>query len=185
MSVQKPRRRERQRPDRLSRDTVFSILSNQRRRHVIRYLDRNRGTASLRDLAERIAAWENDVPESEVDYKQRKRVYTSLHQTHLPKLDEAGVVEYDRNRGTITLADRAADLEPYLATPDERQVPWWACYLGLSALAACLVAAAWLGAVSGLTAAGLIAALFAVVAGTNAYLTRRDWIDERTAADAD
>jgi len=183
MSIQKPRRREPQRPDRLSRDDVFSILSNRRRRDVLRYLRRDAESASLGDLAERIAAWENDIPVAEVDYKQRKRVYTSLHQTHLPKLDEAGIVEYDRNRGTITLTDRAAELEAYLSTPDEREVPWDACYLGLSALALGLLVAAWLGVVSGMAAAGLTVALFVVVAGANAYVARRDRIGGHAAAE--
>ncbi|MFD1596699.1 hypothetical protein ACFR97_14270 [Haloplanus litoreus] len=181
MSAQESRRRERSQPDGLSKDTIFSMLSNQRRRYVLYHLGRTRETVSLRDLAERIAAWENDVPISELNYKQRKRVYTSLHQTHLPKLDEADIVDYDRDRGTITLADRAAELDGYLEVVGEHDLPWCDFYLGLSAVALIALLATWLNLfpfslLPNLVLAGVIVVLFAVAAGANSYLARRNRI---------
>ena len=120
--------------DGLSKDTIFSTLSNQRRRHVLHYMKHNEGPVRIRDLAEQIAAWENGIEVQEISYKQRKRVYTSLHQTHLPKLDDVGIVSYDRNRGTITLEDRARDLEIYLEVVPENEVPWSHYYLGIAAI---------------------------------------------------
>jgi hypothetical protein len=129
--------------DGLSKDTIFSTLSNQRRRHVLHYMKHNEGPVRIRDLAEQIAAWENGIEVQEISYKQRKRVYTSLHQTHLPKLDDVGIVSYDRNRGTITLEDRARDLEIYLEVVPENEVPWSHYYLGIAAIGGALVAAGW------------------------------------------
>jgi len=168
-------------PKRLSKETIFSMLSNQRRRYVLYYLNRNPGSVSLRDLAERIAAWENDVDVDDLDYKQRKRVYTSLHQTHLPKLDEAGIVDYDRDGGTITLANRATDLNLYLELVGEHDVPWCTFYLGLSAVASLFVLAAWLGvypfaALPDLALAGGVVGLFAVFAGIHSRRARRNHI---------
>ena len=167
---------------RLSKDTIFSMLSNRRRRYVLYYLNRNPGPASLRDLAERIAAWENDVEVANLDYKQRKRVYTSLHQTHLPKLDEAGVVDYDRSAGTITLADRATDLDVYLKLVDEHDIPWSDFYLGLSTVASLFVAAAWLGVypfstLPDLALAGGVLGLFTLFAGIHSRRARRTRVD--------
>jgi len=157
------------------------MLSNQRRRYVLYHLHRTRETVSLRDLAEQIAAWENDVPISELNYKQRKRVYTSLHQTHLPKLDEADIVDYDRDRGTVTLADRAAELDGYLEVVGEHDLPWCDFYLGLSAVALLALLAAWLNLfpfslLPDLALAGVIVVLFVVAAGANSYLSRRNRI---------
>jgi len=155
------------------------MLSNQRRRYVLYYLNREPGPVSLRDLAERIAAWENDIDVDELDYKQRKRVYTSLHQTHLPKLDDVGIVDYDRDGGTITLADRANDLDIYLELVGEHDVPWGDFYLGLSAIASLFVLAAWLGVfpfLPDLALAGGVVVVFAVVAGIHARLARRNHI---------
>lgn len=49
----------------------------------------------LSELAEELAAAENGVPPDELTTRQRKRTYVSLSQTLVPKLAEAGVVEYD------------------------------------------------------------------------------------------
>jgi len=154
------------------------MLSNQRRRYVLYYLNHRPGPVSLRDLAEQIAAWENDCTIDDLEYKQRKRVYTSLHQTHLPKLDEMGIVNYDRDAGTITLADRASDLDAYLELVGEHDVPWCTFYLGLSTIAAGFVAGAWLdvfpfSSLPDLAFAGGVVVMFAVAASVNSYLARR------------
>jgi DNA-binding transcriptional ArsR family regulator len=167
--------------ERLSKDTIFSMLSNQRRRYVLYYLNQRSGTVSLRDLAERIAAWENDVDVADLDYKQRKRVYTSLHQTHLPKLDEAGIVDYDQEEGTITLADRATDLDIYLELVGEYDVPWCDFYLGLSAVATLFVLAAWLdvypfSVLPDLALASAVVVSFAVFAAIHSYRARQNHI---------
>lgn len=181
MSIQRSPSRDRLPSERLSKDTIFSMLSNQRRRHVLYYLDRESGPVSLRDLAEQIAAWENDVAVSELDYKQRKRVYTSLHQTHLPKLDDAGIVSYDRENGTVTLADRADDLDAYFERVGQYDVPWWALYLGLSVVATLVLLAGLLDVfppslLPDLAIAGAVVALFGLLAGVHWYLVRRNHI---------
>jgi hypothetical protein len=78
-------------------DTVFDLLSNHRRRLVLRYLE-SEGEAALGDLAEVIAGHENDKPRAEVTATERKRTYVALYQCHVPKLEEADVVETDRSR---------------------------------------------------------------------------------------
>jgi DNA-binding transcriptional ArsR family regulator len=163
----------------LSEDTIFSILSNQRRRYVLRYLDRVASETTLSDLAERIAAWENDVDVAELEYEQRKRVYTSLHQTHLPKLDEAGIVDYDRDRGTVTVAAGAADLEAYLASADGDGREWSRFYLVLSALSLVSLLAVWVDVVpfGGLPFAAGVVVAFAVSAVVHARRSASDGAD--------
>ena len=180
MSLERPVRRGEQ-EDSLSHDTIFSMLSNQRRRYVIHFIKRDPGPVRIRDLAQQVAAWENGIEIEELTYKQRKRVYTSLHQTHLPKLDDAGVVDYDRDRGTITLADGAAELDIYLDVVSENDIPWSDFYLGLSAVALALVVAAWvdvapLAAIPDLAYAASLALLFTAASLVHAYYTRRTQI---------
>lgn len=98
----------------LSRDETFDLLRNRRRRDVVRYLASAGRTVTLSELAEHIAARENDVSIEELDYSQRKRVYVALYQTHLPKLDRANVLDYESGRGKVALSERAAELRPYL-----------------------------------------------------------------------
>lgn len=99
----------------LSLDTAFGVLQNERRRRVLRHLwNREDGGASLGDLAEHVAAIENGTTPEALTAKQRKRVYVGLYQSHLPKLDEAGVVEFDQKRGEVELTERSDQLKRYL-----------------------------------------------------------------------
>jgi len=129
----------------LSRDTVFSVLSSRRRRLALYYLWRVEGEVSIQDVATQIAVWENDVAEPELTYKQRKRVYTSLHQTHFPKLEDAGVIEYDRNHGNVVLTDRAEQLDRYLGVVDAPYPRWSLVYLGVAMTSLAVVGLAWAG----------------------------------------
>jgi hypothetical protein len=119
----------------LSRDEVFDILSNQRRRHALHFLKQRNGDATeLRELSAQVAAWENGKAIEQVTSDERRRVYTSLQQFHLPKLDRSEIVAYDNQRGRVELADEATDLDVYLDVVEGSDVPWSQYYLGFSAL---------------------------------------------------
>ncbi|MFC5277889.1 hypothetical protein ACFPM1_03780 [Halorubrum rubrum] len=120
--------------DHIPTDEVFALLSNGRRRHVLRFLRRNGGEIKLRELATVIAAEENGVEPVEVTYTQRKRLYTSLYQSHLPRMERSGVIEYDRNSGLVTLAAAAGDFDAYLEVVGENEFTWSEFYLGLTGL---------------------------------------------------
>jgi DNA-binding transcriptional ArsR family regulator len=172
----------------LSKDVVFSILSNGRRRFVIRLLKRADGPVAVRDLAQQVAAWENGVSVPELTYKQRKRAYTSLHQTHLPKLKEAGIVEYDSDRGTVSTGDAVAAVDSYLGPVPTDGAPWSVRYLGLAGFSLLAVALAWVGVspfaqLPDLVLAGAIALLFAVAAGVQTYSVRGSRTESTTTED--
>jgi hypothetical protein len=98
----------------LSKDVVFEILKNQRRRDALRFLKANDGATTLSDMAEHIAAKENGIAVRELSSRQRKRVYIGLYQCHLPKMASTGVIDFDKNRGTIALAAPATQLDAFL-----------------------------------------------------------------------
>ncbi|TQQ79328.1 hypothetical protein EGH24_11905 [Halonotius terrestris] len=114
-------------------DQVFGVLKNQRRRRVLRMLQDADGQLSLSDLAEQIAAWENDKPIKQITSGERKRVYVGLYQCHLPKMDGMGVINFNKPRGTIELGDNMEIMYRYLDTADEPDEPEWHRYsMGLS-----------------------------------------------------
>lgn len=95
-------------PDPPRLDVLFGTLQNQRRRRILRYLE-NESSATIGELAEHIAAIENDVPKRQLSSTQRKRVYVSLYQSHLSKLADTGAVCYNKDRGTVELTDKGDD----------------------------------------------------------------------------
>ena len=96
-----------------SKDVIFDILKNERRRRTLEFL-REEPTTTLSDLAEHVAALENDKTVRELTSSERKRVYVGLYQCHLPKMADAGVIDHDRSRGTVELRDETSPYYVYL-----------------------------------------------------------------------
>lgn len=153
----------------LSTEDIYGVLSNRRRRYAIHYLKQTDGPIDVSTLAEQVAAWENDKSPAELSSQERKRVYISLYQSHLPTLEKRGLVEYDEDRGIVELTEPIANAQIYLEVVAERNVPWSYFYLGLSVVAALLVGLTYyevgvLERVSSLAIAGAITLLFAASA---------------------
>ncbi|AGB36488.1 DUF7344 domain-containing protein [Natronococcus occultus] len=169
-------------PEELNRDEVFEMLSNQRRRWVLHYLkQQNEDRVDLRSLVDSVSSWEYETPADELPWKKRKRVYTSLRQSHLPRLDESGVIEYDRNRGEVALTNEARKLQLYLEYVPEDDIPWSHCYLGLSGVSAAITALAWypvypIGELSAVALGALVTAMFGLSAVVHTYHSRRNRI---------
>ncbi|MFC7131995.1 MULTISPECIES: DUF7344 domain-containing protein [Salinibaculum] len=160
----------------LSTDTVFKTLGSRRRRYALHYLRQAEKPISIRDLSEQLAAWEQGKERGAVTPKERKRLYTALHQTHLPKMDSLEVVDYDRDRGMVTLTEHIGQFDVYLDVVAKDDLPWSQFYLALGGVLTALVAVAILGvtpfdAVGGFGYAIAVAGLFTAVA---TYHTVRD-----------
>lgn len=95
-------------------DLVFDALSNRRRRLVVRVLREAAEPLDIGALSTRVAAYENEIDPNAVTHRQRKSVYTSLHQNHLPQLTDAGFVSADRRWVGIRLTDQSTVLESHL-----------------------------------------------------------------------
>ena len=155
---------------------IFDLLSSHRRRYVIHYCKREDEPVTVSDLAEHVAARELDKPVEELTSAERKRVYTSLQQTHLPTLAEAGMIEYDNNE--VSLTENARQLEVYMDVVPEDSIPWGGYYLGLSGVGAAILVGVWLEilpteTVPELGWAALVLGLFAASSIVHLYQNRR------------
>ena len=103
-----------------AKNELFFALSNHRRRFVLDYLYREGGPRNVRDIVEALAAWENDIDTSMTTSVQRKRAYVSLRQSHLPKLAEMDLIDYDASRGVVTTGERWDAIDGYLGATDSR-----------------------------------------------------------------
>jgi hypothetical protein len=148
----------------LSNEEIFDVLQNERRRHVLQYLRQHGGPVSLGDLADHVAAAEYDCPTDDVTSAQRKRVYTTLQQSHLPQMDEVGIVEYDSDAGIITTTDQTAELTVYLEIVPQGEFPWREYYLSFGAISLAVVTVLWVGVYPFTVIPALVwATLFAIV----------------------
>ena len=161
----------------LSKDVIFDILSNDRRRYVLKYLRQQGRPVELRELSRQVAAWENEIPPEQISFDQRKRVYTALQQAHLPKMEQTGVIEYDTRQGVVTPSKNAAALDVYLTTVTSRQFPWDEYYVGLGVASLVLVTAVWLDVtpftvLSDVVWAALVASAITASGFAHTYRTR-------------
>lgn len=129
-SVNSSDNREGAKSDDIDPEDVFEILSNNRRRRVLSHLRENGATSDIRTLSEHLAAVENNVKPSEVTSKQRMRTYTALRQSHLPKMDRKGAINFDENSGEVSL-QAASELERYLNMDLSNEMKWIQYYMGL------------------------------------------------------
>lgn len=118
-------------------DVVFDILRNQRRRLVLSAIEERGGSTTLSDLAEHIGGIENSKPPHALNAQERKRVYVGLYQCHLPKMDDAGAIEFEQNRGTVERGPHAEVFHTYLDRNPEPESEWYR-YYGLLAGIGCL-----------------------------------------------
>lgn len=92
-------------------DDVLASLANERRRLTLRVLKDRDVPMARADLAREIAAYEID---EEADPETVADLLASLHHVHLPKLEDAGLVEYDTADGTVAYVGHPALNEDWL-----------------------------------------------------------------------
>ncbi|WP_455363925.1 DUF7344 domain-containing protein [Natronococcus wangiae] len=75
-------------------------LSDKRRRYVLYYL-RSEQNAEFDDVTEQVAVWEAKMLPEGLDDQLQKNIRINLHHAQLPKLEEAGIIGYDRRRRSV------------------------------------------------------------------------------------
>lgn len=122
---------------------MYKMLANQRRRYTIHYLKEQGESVPLGLLAEQVGAWELDTHPDELSSDERKTVYTALQQRHLPKMDDAGILEFDKRAGVVEPTDSLGSIDIYAEIVESGEFPWSQYYLGLSTISVALMTAVW------------------------------------------
>jgi len=128
---------------RVDQATLYEALSDRRRRYALHYLKQQADTVTVRDLAEQVAAWENEKDVEALTAQERKRVYIALYQSHLSTLDTQGLVDYDEDAGTVRLSDSMEAVDLYLEVVPRESIPWSLYYTGLTIANGLILGLAW------------------------------------------
>lgn len=90
-----------------STDALISALADQRTRRVVAALESESvDVVELNDLVDSVVKAERESdPDRDDAAVHRKRVAIDLHHRSLPKLDDAGVLDYDPRSNTIRYRD--------------------------------------------------------------------------------
>lgn len=79
---------------------------DQRERFLLYCLSRH-GTMALWDLADEVVVWTTGKRVPDVPAERCRTVYLTLYHTHVPRLERAGLVEYEDDRDLVALSDAA------------------------------------------------------------------------------
>ena len=128
----------------LTQEQIHDVLSNRRRRILLEMLHSNGGSATARSLSEHIARVESGetIPPRNV----RQSAYVSLHQTHLPKLNQLDIINYDDQPKTVTLTGNERQLAGYMKTGPKHGISWGELYIGLGLIGGVIVSGTAVGA---------------------------------------
>ena len=94
-------------------DTVFTLLAESRRRHLLYHFLEN-DWANVETLSRQITAWESNVQLREVDDDEREQVAVSLVHNHLPRLADHDVLEYDPRNGDVVTSSGFEEVRPFV-----------------------------------------------------------------------
>ncbi len=157
----------------VSLSTLFELLGNERRRHVIQVL-RQRESVGLAELAETVAAREHGVDPDTLTRRQQRTTYSALQQTHLPKMDDAAVLSFDKSESRVTAGEGIAEYTMYLDVVPSNGLRRSGLYLYLAEAGAVVAAGLWAGLppfvwVTPLVWGGLLVVAVAAVAVVQLY----------------
>lgn len=93
-----------------SLDDVFGALAHPRRRDILHVLAEHDTSLTLSDLTNEIARRERDTSVDERSEEMIESIHLNLYHRHVPKLAEAGLVEYDRGTNFVELDGSARSL---------------------------------------------------------------------------
>lgn len=129
-----------------TREMIFDVLCDERRRYVLEcVLQHETGTVSLDELVTQVEALENERAPTQGSADVRNSVSDGLRETHLPKMNVCGLIEYDSDRGTVTRTRATHRAGRYLNSSPERDSVWSSRYLALSGLLSGITGLTWVG----------------------------------------
>ena len=104
----------------------LEILQNKRRRYFLETLTDLGGEATLREVVRRVSIKING---DETTKKFQKNVHISLIQSHIPKMERAGLIKYDIITDTVHLMNMPSKYKVYFDVVHKNDISWSTYYL--------------------------------------------------------
>ncbi|WP_435158585.1 DUF7344 domain-containing protein [Haladaptatus sp. DFWS20] len=106
--------------DELTASDLHNLLAVERRRLVLDILTGINTTVELKELAREVVEREDGIDATDEDIMER--VMIGLQHNHLPRLDDAGLVDYDPDSHTVDPTRLSNyQLEDYLTITPEKE----------------------------------------------------------------
>ncbi|WP_440772249.1 DUF7344 domain-containing protein [Natronorubrum sp. DTA28] len=97
-------------------NTVIDLCRDEHRRIVLSVLAAEQRSLTVNDLRTVILTRNHHTPVTDASEEVLTEIGVSLTHTHIPKLESAGVIEYDSDRQLIVPTEQFDQLQPHLST---------------------------------------------------------------------
>lgn len=104
-------------------DEVFTLFSKERRRYVLYYLDQADGKVSLDELVKQIHEWETESSHDSVPPDEYENIIIALEHNHLPKIEEATHIEFQRENQQIRISGTSPESNVLLSVSKAIEQP--------------------------------------------------------------
>jgi DNA-binding transcriptional ArsR family regulator len=91
-------------------DTLYKILADRQRRRILRYLTDHPEPVSTSQLATEILTLEYGSELSAISEEQQSDTHVSLLHIHLPVLNKAGILHWDRETDSVAISPTLQEL---------------------------------------------------------------------------
>ncbi|UHQ97924.1 hypothetical protein HYG81_18865 [Natrinema zhouii] len=96
-------------------DIVLDLCGDEHRRIILAVLAEEQRSLTVNDLRSTILTYNHHMPVTEASGEVLTEIQSSLHETHIPKLESAGVLEYDSERQIVEPTEQFDQLQPHLS----------------------------------------------------------------------
>lgn len=97
-------------------ESLIDLCRNQHRRIVIAKLANEKRSLAMSDLTKAIITCTHHMPATEVSEKDTREIRLSLHHSHIPKLADYSLIEYDPDRQQVKPRSQFNHVEPHLSS---------------------------------------------------------------------
>lgn len=95
-------------------DLLIDLCGDRHRRIVLGVFADQKRSLTTADLAKTIAKHERQAPLTQISEEECKQLHALLDQHHIPKLEEAGLVEYDREARRVEPTEQFDRVAPHV-----------------------------------------------------------------------
>lgn len=103
-------------------DRIFELLSEERRRYALYYLEAQDGPASVDEVAEQVAEWERDAT-GPAPAEEFRDVKMKLCHTDLPKASEVEYLQYNPEAETVEVVGKSPEFDAITAVAKVMERP--------------------------------------------------------------
>ncbi|WP_049912606.1 DUF7344 domain-containing protein [Natrialba hulunbeirensis] len=96
-------------------DTVLDLCGDEHRRIILAVLAAEQRSLMVNDLRSTILTHNHHMPVTDASEEVLTEIQSSLHHTHIPKLESAGIIEYDSERQLVEPTEQFDQLQPHLS----------------------------------------------------------------------